>query len=413
MDVIVSLEAHFSVTADGRAWSKTEFDYQSWSRYLEVFDRVTLLGRAKPALRPPDGWHEVTGERVRLHPIPDYTGPAGYVLSRRAVSEAIQRSLSRDSAVIMRVPSQIATCAASMLADRPFALEVVGDPADVFTYRSIRRRLAFAYRWWFTRNLRRQCSRATAVAYVTRHALQRRYPAGEFSLGVSDVHLPDSALSTGPKVYATHFSSIQMEECHLVSSPRTKLLPVTKLITVGSLAQWYKGTDVLIDAVARCRQSGLRLHLTIVGDGACRPDLEKRVTRNGLRNQVFFAGQVTFGDAVRRLLDDAQVFVLPSRCEGLPRAMIEAMARGLPCIGSAIGGIPEILPPEDMVPPGDIAALAQKIKDVVHDSRRLQAMSERNLRTAMEYRSSILAERRRNFYRHVRMQTENWLKRTA
>jgi len=332
---------------------------------------------------------------------------------RRAVNNAIKAALHQRSAVIMRVPSQIANCAASALASRPFGLEVVTDPADMFTYLTIHRRMAFAYRWWFTRNLRSQCLRAIGVAYVTRCALQRRYPSRALSLGFSDVHLPDGAISSAPKVYATSFSSIQMEDRHLVSNPRTRAMPVTRLITVGSLARPYKGTHVLIDAVAACRQAGLDLHLTIVGDGACRPTLEKQVARHGLAEHVLFAGQVTSGDAVRRLLDQSDVFILPSRSEGLPRAMLEAMARGLPCIGSAIGGIPELLAPEDLVPPSSVKALAQKIREVVHDPPRLMAMSERNLRTAMEYRSAILAEHRRTFYRHVRVQTEKWLQQTA
>jgi glycosyltransferase involved in cell wall biosynthesis len=296
-----------------------------------------------------------------------------------------------------------------MLVSRPFGLEVVGDPADVFTHEAIRDRLAFAYRWWFTRSLRRQCLRASGVAYVTRHALQQRYPSRALSLGLSDVDLPETALTGGPMVYTTYFSSIELKETHLAEHPRTKPTAATKIVTVGSLAQLYKGTDLLIDAVAGCRRRGVNLQLTIVGDGKYRPELEARVRRLDLAEHVFFAGQVTSGDPVRQLLDGSDVFVLPSRCEGLPRAMLEAMGRGLPCIGSAVGGIPELLAPEDIVPPGNVAALIQKISEVANNPTRLRAMSERNLRTAMDYRESVLAERRRRFYRHIRTQTEAWL----
>ena len=126
-----------------------------------------------------------------------------------------------------------------------------------------------------------------------------------------------------------------------------------------------------------------------------------------------FLGQLSAGEAVRALLDAADLFLLPSRTEGLPRAMIEAMARALPCIGSTVGGIPELLAPEDMVPPGDAGALARKIREVVTDPERMCLMSARNLEVAREYRDDLLRERRTAFYRHVRTQTEQWLQHGA
>ena len=65
------------------------------------------------------------------------------------------------------------------------------------------------------------------------------------------------------------------------------------------------------------------------------------------------------GHGVTEQLDAADVFVLPSRQEGLPRAMIEAMARSLPCVGSDVGGISELIP-DWVVPPNDPQALALK-----------------------------------------------------
>jgi glycosyltransferase involved in cell wall biosynthesis len=92
--------------------------------------------------------------------------------------------------------------------------------------------------------------------------------------------------------------------------------------------------------------------------------------------------------------------------------MIEAMARALPCIGSTVGGIPELLPPEDMVPPGDADALARKISEIVSDPQRLQQMSARNLARAGDFQEDVLRERRIEFYRYVRDRTEEWLART-
>ena len=122
---------------------------------------------------------------------------------------------------------------------------------------------------------------------------------------------------------------------------------------VGSFEQMYKAPDVLLDAFCRCISLGLDLQLVLVGDGRHRQSLKSRARRFNLGDRIQFLGWLPAGEAVRHELDRADVFVLPSRVEGLPRAMVEAMARGLPCIGSRVGGIPELLHPEDMVPPGD------------------------------------------------------------
>ena len=111
------------------------------------------------------------------------------------------------------------------------------------------------------------------------------------------------------------------------------------------------------------------------------------------------------------MLDEADLFVLPSRSEGLPRAMIEAMARGLPCIGTRVGGVPELLLAEDLVAAGDAEALASKIIEVFHEPQRLAEMSARNLSQAQAYRDEVLRERRTQYYSRLREVTERWLDR--
>jgi glycosyltransferase involved in cell wall biosynthesis len=91
--------------------------------------------------------------------------------------------------------------------------------------------------------------------------------------------------------------------------------------------------------------------------------------------------------------------------------MLEAMGRGLPCIGSTAGGIPELLSQENLVPPGDVGALARKIKEVVTSPDRMQAMSAANLAKAREYARDALEQRHRQFFQHVRHTTEEWLQR--
>ena len=258
---------------------------------------------------------------------------------------------------------------------------------------------------------RRQCERACAAAYVTNNTLQHRYPCPAFEIGVSDAELDNASFCLAdyriPAIHAT----LGLNPSGFAERPK-QISPAHKrirLVTIGSMEQLYKAPDVLIRAVAQCLSIGLDLELVFVGDGKLRRMLESLVKKIGIADRVRFRGMLPAGDAVRAELDAADLFVLPSRTEGLPRALIEAMARALPCIGSTAGGIPELLPPEDMVPINDSLALAQKIGDVLRDPQRMAQMRARNLKKAREYSDDVLRDRREKFYRHIKEKTETWL----
>ena len=392
MNVVVTLEDRFDRTPDGRVWTQTTFPYSFWSRYLQVFDSVRVVARVRDVPNVPSDSKEANGEGVSFAAIPYYIGPWQYLLKAWLVWRSARNAVNANDAVILRVSSPITSPIQSMLRQtgRPYAVEVIADPYDLFAPGSVKHPLRPFFRWSSPRQLRRDCVEAAAAAYVTKEALQQRYPCPNFSVGVSDVDLPERAL---------------------VSSSRLPRQGGTfNLIFVGTMDQLYKAPDVLIDAVAAGVQEGIDLKLTLIGDGKHRSELEARAKSFSLGDRVSFVGQLSGGDAVIAQLDLADLFVLPSHQEGLPRAMVEAMARALPCIGSTVGGIPELLPPEDMIPPGDVAALAGKIRDVTTDPKRMARMSARNLEKAKEYRDEALREQRNEFYRYVREMTEAWLK---
>jgi len=395
MNVVVTLEHRFDRTPDGIVWTQTQFAYSFWKRYLEVFDHVRVVARVRDLPTVPSDWKEANGDRVSFAAIPYYIGPLQYLWRSLQVKRAAQQAVSTEDAVIFRLGSTVDSCIKSKLraTNHPYAVEVVGDPYDVFAPGSIRHPLRPFFRWSSPPKFRRQCAEACAAAYVTEFALQKRYPPAK-------------------EAFSTHYSSVDLPNEVFVSLPRSlnKDIHTFTIISVGTLAQLYKAPHILIDAVANCIQEGLQLKLVMVGDGKHRQELEVQATKLGLGEYVEFRGQLSAGEAVRTELDQADIFVLPSYQEGLPRAMIEAMARGLPCIGSTVGGFPELLPPEDMVAPGDVAGLAGKIREVVTNPERMARMSARNLEKAQNYREEILRERRIGFYRYVKKSTEIWLK---
>ncbi len=394
MRVLITASAHFAVTRDGALWiQNASMGHACWARYLEVFDEVRLLVRARPCAAPPEGWNRASGPGVGVVPVPDSVGPWGFVKDYTRIARTIRPALAEAEAVLLRVPCHIGgEVWRGLPPHRPYGVEVVADPWDAFSPGAVRHPLRPFFRWWFTRRLRAQCAGACAAAYVTERALQRRYPPG-------------------PDTFGAAYSDVELAPDSFASAPRTPPPSgARRLVFVGTLAQLYKAPDVLLEALALCVHAGLDVRLSLVGEGRHRPELERRAAVLGVSDRVEFRGQLTSGALVRRELDQADLFVLPSRQEGLPRAMIEAMARGLPCIGSTVGGIPELLAASDLVPPDDARRLARTIRAVVTDRARMAQMSARNLERAREYSPERLARRRGHFYEHLRIRTQEWLK---
>jgi glycosyltransferase involved in cell wall biosynthesis len=410
MIAVVSVEQRFQRTPDGRVWTQVAFSHRFWQRYLEAFDGVRVVARVRDVTVVPPQYIRADGPGVTVAAVPDYLGPMQYLRKARAVRRALTDVVDPGDAVILRVPSHLANCMFVDLLRRshPYAVEVVGDPWDVFAPGVVEHPLRPFFRWHFTRQLRRQCLGACGAAYVTEWTLQQRYhtAANSFSTFYSSVQLP----SRCHDVMHVGVSDVELSDgCFRprqfrIQSPATPL----RLVMVGSLAQLYKGPDVALRALAICVRGGWNMFLTIVGEGKFRSSLEQQAKQLGLSERVVFRGQLPQGAAVQAELDRADLFIMPSQTEGLPRAMLEAMARGLPCIGSAVGGIPELLPPEDLFPPGDLVALAQKLQEVLADPARMQRMATRNLKRAGDYREATLRERRLAFYCFVREQTEAW-----
>jgi glycosyltransferase involved in cell wall biosynthesis len=303
------------------------------------------------------------------------------------MTRACRDVLQQDVALICRVCSPTASRLISVAQsqNRPYSIEVVGDPYDAFSPGAISHPLRAYFRQYWRRELRYHCQHAAAIAYVTKSALQERYPPGRLA-------------------FHTHYSSIELENEAYVSESRkfSKGVEPFRLITVASLEHTQKGIDIILDALADCVNTGLNLQLTVVGDGRFRQQYEEQTKKLNLSNCVTFTGELPGGTAVRDQLDSAELFVLPSRQEGLPRSVLEAMSRALPCIASTVGGIPEILAPSEMVEPNNAGQLAEKLKGLAGNSKRLTELSARNLEIARQYHNSILTKRRNEFYQTVK-----------
>ena len=117
-------------------------------------------------------------------------------------------------------------------------------------------------------------------------------------------------------------------------------LPAEPLAVSAGRLSPEKGVDVLLETWAHLKARVPRARLLILGDGEVRGALERRARELGIAASAHFGGAVS---DVAPYLRAADAFVLPSRTEGLPVALLEAMACGLPCVATAVGGTPEVL----------------------------------------------------------------------
>jgi phosphatidyl-myo-inositol dimannoside synthase len=396
MQVVIASEQRVVRTTDGSVYSLGgSGEYRFWARYLSVFDEVTVLARAEVAEDPFPVRTIASGANVRFHDLPSRLAFQDYLSLGYRLRNRIAESDFQTSACILRVPGLVGTLLYSRLkrTGHPYGVEVVGDPYEVFAPGVVTHPIRPLIRLLLTFWQRKQCANAVAAAYVTSHFLQDRYPAGRlaFHTHYSSVELPEEAYVAQPRVYANALSN------------------EIRLISVGSMAQMYKGFDVLIEAVTLLTRTGTTVRLTLVGDGRYRETIQRQVDELGLAKHVSFAGQLPAGESIRAQLDDADVFVLASRTEGLPRALLEAMARGLPSIATDVGGVPELLPRACIVPPDDAQALSQKILELLARPDYLSQLSSSNLQKAREFDDRVLSRRRKQFYEHVRAMTEEWL----
>jgi glycosyltransferase involved in cell wall biosynthesis len=358
-----------------------------WDRYLVAFEDLTVIGRHRDHQFLTGGEH---GEqpRVRYAFVPSIHSPRMLLSNCRIVARTIYKAVGQADAVIARLPSlngEIAIHAARK-EGKPYAVEVVGCGWDAFwNYGTLQGRLMAPRIHW---NMRRIILEAPFVIYVTHTFLQKRYPTRGLVAGVSDVEL------------------VGWDDGLLARRTRRPQVPLPFVLgTIGYLGNEYKGLRILLKAMAIIGDRRPDVVLRILGPG---DDSNWRmlVTKLGLEERVFFDGEVPAGGPVNEWLDGLDLYVHPSLVEGLPRAVIEAMARACPVLGSDVGGIPELLDPGCLHTVGNENELAAHLLRAVEDPSWRRAQAAANFERARHYRKEVLSMQREEFWRtfagHVR-----------
>ncbi len=147
------------------------------------------------------------------------------------------------------------------------------------------------------------------------------------------------------------------------------------MVTVATLIK-RKGLDVLLEAVAPLLAGGNDRHLVIVGDGPMKQELEQQAKTLSIHDRVHFLG---LRNNVSDIMADCDIFVLSSRSEATPAAIMEAMAVGLPVVATHVGGIPDIVATGEtglLVAPDDAIALREAITAIIQDRELASTFGE-------------------------------------
>jgi len=362
---------------DGKdAYSPGKLSASSFNRYLDVFDHVTIISRYR--LRA-DGdslssLNKVTDLRIDFQRFENQSKFINRFILRSKYKEQLRKILKHFDALVIRVPSEIGFLASEIALELeiPYACEVVACPSDAMDgFNSIKSKL---YKSIIVQSMKKAVLYSSGALYVTRYFLQERYPTNGFTCIASNVEINE------------------LGRCREYIQKK-----LYKVVLTGNLDSFHKGYDILYLALEELtKKLPFNIELHLVGKG----ETFKRTT-NYININIHYPG-VLGRTELFDLLDSSDLYIQPSNQEGLPRATIEAMSRGLPCVVSNAGGLPELVSSNFVHPKNSPSELANKILNLLSSKEDFESASINNIEVAKQFLTKDLRARRLDFYQKLR-----------
>lgn len=367
---------HTFVVDNGKHYTTGSLNQQVMNRYKDWFGDVSVFATKKNATEKDKAYirEENYVENVGFELV-DKKYRISYLIQ---TAKKIQTAVQNNDCVVVRM--SIFGAIGAYYARKngvPYLIEMVACPWDSLWYHSFKGKLVAPFMTLLTKYI---CEKAPWVVYVTNEFLQKRYPTKGYSIGCSDVELTE----INEDILNSRINKIN-------SMKDTKTL---KIATLANINVRYKGQELVIRSIKKLKKDGINVQYYLIGGGDS-AFLSKVADECGVSENVHIIGPKPH-EEVFSLIDDIDIYVQPSLQEGLPRAVIEALSRGCPVIGSSTGGIPELIDSECVFKKGNIAGFIDIIKNV--DIDFLVRNAERNFSTSKQYEKTYLDNKRTDFY---------------
>ncbi len=358
-----------------------EFAYHElYERYSYMADKITFLIRTKPVegktftLVPP---------QIEVISVPNFKSPKTILVNKPKAEKIVEKCVKENDVFVLRTQSSIAQLAVKYIRkyNKPYIVESVGCSWDSYWNHGLLGKAVAPYMYYKTRSI---IGKAKYVYYVTGKFLQRRYPTKGYTVSCSNVVIDEPADTTLVK---------RLEKLKDFD-PHKKLI----LGTAAALDTRYKGQEYVIRAIKPLTEMGYDVEYHMAGgyngtkhDYFLR-DLAKEL---GVTDRVKFVGNLS-ADKMPEYYDSLDIYVQPSKQEGLPRAVIEAMSRGCPVIGTNIAGIPELISKICLFRKGSDTEVIKAVERVLGTD--LEKLAKRNFAKSKEFSREKLIKKREAFY---------------
>ncbi len=335
-------------------------------RYTEFADHVTVIARIVEEKSTSAKWSKITNPKITI------------VGSSNFRFEGIREEVEKSDRLIVRLPSFLGIQVLNINRNfkKPYAIEMVGCPWGALWDHSIKGKVAALPMMLATKLF---VKKAKYVLYVTNEFLQKMYPTNGVTVGCSNVLIK----MRGDSVLQNRLDKIRNYNGKII------------LGTAAALNVKYKGQKFVIRALSELKKQGItNYEYQMIGNGDA-SKLINEAQKNNVKDQVKIIGQINH-DKVFEWLESIDVYVQPSLQEGLPRAVIEAMSYGLPCMGSDVAGIPELIDESMLFKKGNSHEIAKILKNL--NKEKMLEFSEKNFEKAKSFDKKILDKRRHDFY---------------
>lgn len=394
MKVLVTTHAQMLQTPDGKVWTNSVYGYDFFKRYLDVFENVRLVTRMKKISYEDLGSRVlVSGPRLEFFSLPFYHGPWQYAKKYFRIRKLLEQAIESCDCAVLRIPDQLAFQIFNKVkrTNIPCAVEVVAHSWDLYAPGTINTALRPILRVIWDFNQKKLCKEAEGVSYVTEKYIQKRYPSGINKGNISRFETFYTSADLNP----TFFGKPRKKE----SFDKNSL----KLVHVSGINNMAKGHYELLRVMLKLNELGIKHQLTFIGGGTLLKKFEELSFDLGLNRQVKFTGNLSNPAEIAEILKKSDLFIFPTKTEGLPRVLLEAMASGLPCISYDVGGISELLSQNALVKNSNTETLLTKIVKMADNIEMLEMESYANYTKILnEYSPHNINKKRKEFYQNLK-----------